>query len=62
MQENATYPPARGDFYHGLLDGKDDGGVWDASAQWPDVPKSGDWVLYPPVLGTALATSHAARP
>ena len=33
-------------------DGVDDGGVWlrkQPHNYWPDVPQTGDWVLYPPV-------------
>lgn len=47
--EAAAEKEAKPVLYGRGLDGDDDGGVWDAKekVRWPNVPKQGDWVLWP---------------
>jgi hypothetical protein len=44
------------------LDGTDHGGICDDSRAWPRVPKTGDWVLYPPPSPAPAKAGPTTRP
>jgi flavin reductase (DIM6/NTAB) family NADH-FMN oxidoreductase RutF len=67
MQENATYPPARGDFYHGLL-ARLPQGIFVLTARFED-RRAGmlvHWVqqagLEPPMVSVAVAKGRQIMP